>query len=526
MPLRPLGAQISHMLRERGVDTVFGIPGVHNQELYRGLSEAGIAHVLPRHEQGAAFMADGYARATGRPGVCYLITGPGFLNALTALGQAQSDSVPVLAVASCLRRADLGMGRARLHEMADQAGAGAAACGWSAVAPDATGAFELIDRAFGDFAACRPGSRAVHVPIDLLEGQAPEAPPPPVRPALPLAGAVAVAQAADLLSRARRPLFLFGGGARGGWEAARALLAHVNAASFTTYAGRGIVGPGDPLGFGSFLARPGAAQVLASADLVLAVGTELSEVDIWRPALGHGCPLVRVDIDLGELAEPRADLPVQGDAAAFLAALLAAVAPQPSGWTPAEVATARARWRAEVDAERPGIAPVAEALAEVLPAEATVYSDMTQFAYVAKEIVDMPAPGLWHHPFGFGTLGYALPAAIGGKVGRPGAPVVAIAGDYGLQYTVQELATAVELGLSLPILLWDNDRLGEIEESMARAQIAPTAVRLRNPDFGALAAAYGAGHAAPRTLGALESALAAALEAPGPTLIRMAPGIA
>jgi acetolactate synthase-1/2/3 large subunit/5-guanidino-2-oxopentanoate decarboxylase len=217
---------------------------------------------------------------------------------------------------------------------------------------------------------------------------------------------------------------------------------------------------------------------------------------------------------------------VQGDAAAFLAALLAAVAPQPSGWTPAEVATARARWRAEVDAERPGIAPVAEALAEVLPAEATVYSDMTQFAYVAKEIVDMPAPGLWHHPFGFGTLGYALPAAIGGKVGRPGAPVVAIAGDYGLQYTVQELATAVELGLSLPILLWDNDRLGEIEESMARAQIAPTAVRLRNPDFGALAAAYGAGHAAPRTLGALESALAAALEAPGPTLIRMAPGIA
>lgn len=527
MATRPLGAQVSHMLKEREVEVVFGIPGVHNQELYRGLAEAGLRHVLPRHEQGAGFMADGYARATGKPGVCYLITGPGLLNALTALGQAQSDSVPVLAIASCLERADLGMGRGRLHEAKDQAAAAAAVCGWSRTAPDAGSAYALIDQAFNDFAAGRRGARALNLPIDLLSENAAEAPPPPpARPGRPLAGPAELAHAASLLAGARRPLFLFGGGAREGWEAARTLLARVGGASFTTYAGRGITAPRDPLAFGSFLARPGSAEVFASADLVLAFGTEISEVDLWRRALGHRCPLIRVDLDPRELAEPTPTLPVLGDAPPFLAALARASLPQRSGWSPEEVAAARARWRAEVDAERPGIVPVAEALSEILPAEAIVFSDMTQFAYVAKEVVDMPAPGLWHHPYGFGTLGYALPAAIGGKVGQPGAPVVAIAGDYGLQYTLPELATAVELGLPLPVLVWDNGKLKEIEESMERAQIAPSAVTVRNPDFGKLARAYGARYAEPGTLGELEAAVAKALAARGPTLIRMTPGLA
>jgi len=117
---RPLGAQISHMLKSRGVDVIFGIPGVHNQELYRGIAEAGLTHVLARHEQGVGFMADGYARAARKFGVAYVITGPGLCNIMTPMGQAYSDSVPLLVISSCLNRADLGMGRGRLHEMKDQ----------------------------------------------------------------------------------------------------------------------------------------------------------------------------------------------------------------------------------------------------------------------------------------------------------------------------------------------------------------------------------------------------------------------
>ena len=137
----------------------------------------------------------------------------------------------------------------------------------------------------------------------------------------------------------------------------------------------------------------------------------------------------------------------------------------------------------------------------------------------------MSRPGHWHHPFGFGTLGYALPAAIGGAVGRPGLPTLAIAGDYGLQYTIQELGTAVELGLPLPILVWDNGKLGEIEDSMVRAQIAPNAVVQSTPDFVALARAWGANGVKPRSLGQLRSVIEKALQADRPPRVHMTPSM-
>ncbi len=525
MTNRPLGAQISHMLKDRGIDVIFGIPGVHNVEMYRGIEEAGITHVLARHEQGAGFMADGYARATGRPGVAYVITGPGLTNILTPLGQAHSDSVPVLVIASCLNRGDLKMGKARLHDMRDQEAAAATVCDWSHTAMDAGSAYRLIDRALAEFACARPRPRAIHVPIEVLGAPA-ESP----RPAAPLPErprAADVAKAVGMIENARRPLFILGGGAVGGHEAARAVLARRHAASFVTGAGRGIPAPGDPLHFGPTLARPDSAAIFARADLVIAVGTELAETDLWRDTLGHRCPLIRVDLDPAELTDIHpADLAICGDAGDVLAALAERLPEGDSDWTPSEVAQARARFRAEVDAERPGILAIAEAVQAALPSDTIFYSDMTQFAYVANEILDLPAPGLWHHPWGYGTLGYALPAAIGGKAGQPKRPVVAIAGDYGFQYTIQELGTAVELGLPLPILVWDNGKLKEIEESMQRSQIAPNAVMARNPDFLGVARAWGCQTAAPQDLHALSAALRQALVADGPTVIHMTPGLA
>ena len=187
--------------------------------------------------------------------------------------------------------------------------------------------------------------------------------------------------------------------------------------------------------------------------------------------------------------------------------------------------SASARWRAEVDAERPGIVPVCDALRDCLPKGTMIYSDMTQFAYTAKEIWDMDRPGHWHHPTGFGTLGYATPAAIGGAVARPGLPTMAIIGDYGFHYTMAELGVAVELGLPIPIILWDNAKLGEIEDSMVRAQIAPNAVIAHNPDFCKLAAAFGAHSAAPTSLTEMQDAVRAAFDADGPTLIYLTPDI-
>ncbi len=528
-PSLPLGAQISHMLKSRGVDVIFGIPGVHNQEMYRGIEEAGIKHVLARHEQGAGFMADGYARASGKPGVAYIITGPGLCNIMTPLGQAYSDSVSVLAISSCLD--ETAAKRGQLHQMLDQRAAADCVCDWSYEAKTPEAVYGLVDRALIEFRTARPRPKHIQVPISALEAMAPPAPEPKVWTSNMTDNAIMRAAVADAINSAKRPLFVFGGGARHLTmdDEAIDLLNKCGGACFTTYAGRGIVYDSHPLNFGAYLARPDSVSVVESADLVVAVGTELSEIDLWRDQIGPLEQMIRIDIDPSVLNDAhRSDIAVLADSEAFLFNLLPEIVDRKgkSGWSSSEVAEAKHRWKAECDAERPGIVPICDALAEAMPNDVMIYSDMTQFAYTAKEVWPMDRPGHWHHPFGFGTLGYALPAAIGGAVAREGLPTLCIAGDYGFQYTLQELGAAVELGLPLPILVWDNGKLKEIEDSMVRAQIAPNAVIAQNPDFAALGRAYGALAEVPQTVDELVTAVLKAFKADRPTLIHARAGIA
>ncbi len=519
---RPLGAHISHMLKDRGVEVIFGIPGVHNQEMYRGIEEAGLTHVLARHEQGAGFMADGYARATGRPGVAYVITGPGLCNIMTPMGQAYSDSVPMLVISSCL--AETAATKGQLHQMKDQRAAAATVCDWSEEARSAQAAYALIDRALEEFATSRNRPKHIQVPIAELEATASYPPEKGGDPSLFPPKDGDISKVLQSLEAAERPLFIFGGGVR---LDATPVVKKLNAAAFTSYAGRGVVKPDFPLLLGSTLARSESKQIVKDADLVVVAGCELAEVDMWRAHLGPHQRMVRIDIDSTVLADQhRADCHVLGDWAHVQRAIMEADLKSSSGWVPAEITRHRARWRAEIDAERPGIMPVCDALRACLPDGTMIYSDMTQFAYAAKELWDMDRPGHWHHPTGFGTLGYATPAAIGGQIGRPGLPTLAIIGDYGFQYTLQELAVAVELRLPLPIFLWDNDKLGEIEDSMVRAQIAPNAVHQLNPDFVKLAQAFGAHASRPANIPEMQAAVRNAFHADGPTLIHVTSDIA
>lgn len=522
---RKLGAQLSHMLRDRGVDVVFGIPGVHNQEMYRGIEEAGIRHILARHEQGAGFMADGYARASGNPGVSYVITGPGLCNIMTAMGQAYSDSVPMLVLSSCLD--ETSERRGQLHQMLDQRAAADTVCDWSQEARSADAAYGLIERAFDEFEVSRPRPKHLQVPIALLESEAEEAPFPNLPAQRTTAGAPDVTPVTSLLNIAKRPLFILGGGSTDViW---RPLLEPLGIATITSFAGRGTVGHKYPLDFGSCLIREIGKEVIASADLVVAIGCELAEADMWRRELGHTATLVRVDLDPEVLSDhQRATIKIQSDTDSFARAFWEETKSRKpaKGWTEEEVAEARRKARAEVEAEYPRLTRICDALRDAMPLDAMIYSDMTQFAYVAKEVWDMDRSGHWHHPTGFGTLGYALPAAIGGAVARPGKPTVAIAGDYGFQYTLQELGTAAELGQPLPIILWDNGKLKAIEDSMVGAQIAPNAVIALNPDFCKLAEAYGAASARPGSLAEMQEALRTALRHPAPTLIHVTSDIA
>ena len=214
MPQRPLGAQISHMLKARGVDVIFGIPGVHNVELYRGIIQAGITHILARHEGGAGFMADGYARVTGKPGVAFVITGPGLTNALTAMAQSREDSVPVLVISGVNRRDTLGRGLGRLHELPDQGALVRALCP-SRQITDPQDVGPTLDWAFALLTAGRPGPVHIEVPTDVMPLPCAALPKPAVPAAKVLPPAANLTKAAALLNVAKRPVILAGGGARG-----------------------------------------------------------------------------------------------------------------------------------------------------------------------------------------------------------------------------------------------------------------------------------------------------------------------
>ena len=522
------GEALVGLLETYGVDTIFGIPGVHNVEMYRALPRSGIKHVLTRHEQGAGFMADGYARATGRPGLCFTITGPGLTNIMTPIGQAWSDSSSILVISSALDIADSAQGRGRLHEMIDQHGAAKAVASLSMRAYTAKDMQNAVARAFSNFASSRPRPAYLELPLDLLKVPAGDGWTATALARKPAAGAAEIAEAAKRLTDAGNPVIVLGGGALDAGESALAIAEKLGAIILTTTAGKGAVPEDHPLCFGYRLASPRGQALLREADAILCAGSELAETDFWDSNIIISKGLVRIDIDPASLARPHhADLAILGDAAGTLAAIADALpGTDHAGRRKANekrVADLIAAEADEEDALRKTLRQVLAVIREALPRDTIIASDMTQIAYAANEIFPVYEPRSWLHPVGFGTLGFALPAGIGAKFGRPDKPVAVMIGDYGLQYTINELGTAAEHKLPLVILLWNNDALGQIRDDMVRKGIQPNAVTLMNPDFQALAKAYRLNAEKPASLKALAAAIARALAADGPTLIEMTP---
>lgn len=511
-----VGEAIVGLLGEYGVDTIFGIPGVHNVEMYRALPRSKIRHILTRHEQGAGFMADGYARATGKPGVCFTITGPGLLNILTPMGQAWSDSSNVLVLSTALDIRDSAQGRGRLHEMINQFEAAKAVTSFAARAYTAKDVQNAIAASFARFASARPRPAYLELPLDLLNEPAGEGWTAAGLPGLaqPLSSQIRLAVAK--LQKARHPVIILGGGALASGSWATAIAEKLNAPILTTVAGKGAVPADHPLCWGYRLGLPETQKILHQSDGILCVGSELSETDFWNTGFAITKNLIRIDIDPNSLARPHhAEIAILGDAAPSLEAIAKALAVNPA---PPQFAPST-----EHSPLRLTLTKVLAVIREALPPETVIASDMTQIAYAANEIFPMSRPRTWLHPVGFGTLGFALPAAIGAKFGVGQKPVAAMMGDYGFQYTLNELGTAAEHKLALPILLWNNEALGQIRDDMVMKGIQPNAVTLQNPDFQMLAKAYGCRAEKPDTLQNLAKAIAAALKADGPTLIEMTP---
>ena len=515
-------------LSSYGVDRVFAIPGVHNTELFRELKDAGVAVVLPRHEQSAGFMADGFARASGRAGVCLVVSGPGLTNVLTALGEAYSDSVPVLAISTVLSRRDVGKGRGESHDMMDQAGAIRSIGARSFSIEDADEVGELLARAFTAFRVERPRPVHIQLAFDRLAEPGNTLPPAPAYaiPPRPLAPVEALRNAASLIERARRPVLIAGGGASDCPESVERFLDRSGAAFASTVAGKGVIDELHPFSLGCALPRNAVRAFLQDCDLAIVVGSELSRTDFGPDGFRFAGQMIRIDIDAQALAtNARADVALLGDAGATLDAVAKQIAPQDPKFPAEAVEQVRAASHREAHQERPGMKALLACLRSVLPADTIVAADMSEIAYLANEVFLVRRPRSWLHPMGFGTLGYALPAAIGAKLARPERPVAVMIGDYGLQYTLAEIGAACEHNLPLPILLWNNAKLHAIEKDMIRRQMEPIAVEPLNPDFVEVARSFGAHAARPASLDALTTAVAEALRAVRPTLIDLRPEI-
>ncbi|OEY68012.1 5-guanidino-2-oxopentanoate decarboxylase [Marinobacter sp. X15-166B] len=523
------GEALVALLENYGVDTVFGIPGVHTLELYRGLPGSSIRHVLTRHEQGAGFMADGYARASGKPGVCFVISGPGLTNAATAIGEAYADSVPMLVISSVNHVETLGKGWGELHETQDQRAITAPLTAFSATAYSTEDIPHLIARAFSVFNSERPRPVHIEIPMDVLaEPVTRDWTQPVTTPARrPAATQQDIAAAAGLLQQASQPVIIAGGGAIAASAELVQLADQLGAAVFTTVAGKGVLPQSHPLCAGAVLCLEQGWQFVEQADVVLAIGTELASTDLWRDKLTLTGRLVRVDIDTRKLHDRHpATLGILSDAASFARQLLMALAGTSANPEYPRVVAQLAGLRSQITESYEPLQQthtrVLDVLHSVLPDNAFIATDMTQIAYTGNHYYPVEQARTWLHPVGFGTLGYGLPAAIGAKLAAPNRVGVVLAGDGGFLYTLQELATAVEeLDRPLLVLLWNNDSLGQIRDDMVDLDIPPIGVTPRNPDYLKIAAGFGCRVARPDSMDALRQALSEALGVPGVTLIEV-----
>ncbi len=478
------------LLARYGVDTVFGIPGVHTLDFCRGLLDGPIHHVQARNEQGAGFMADGYARVSGRPGVALVISGPGVTNALTAVGQAWADSVPMLMLSSETDSATHGKGWGCLHEIPDQRAVTEPLTALSARASCPDDVPELVAQAFAIFAGQRPRPVHLSIPIDVLAMPVDEEWEPLVMPARAHPDADQIEAAAALLRSAARPVLMVGGGAVDAFTEIRTLVEQLGCPVLASAAGKGIVADDHPLSLSARGSRPEAQEWLGEADVVLAVGTELAETDSFIDQLPLNGKLIRIDLDPRKINDQyAATIGIVADAAASIAALLA-TGPFTAARDRAEIEAELAAVRQSVD-DNLGVSErrhqrLLEILNAGLPADTILMGDICQLVYTGAFASVSRTPRSWHYPAGYCTLGCALPNAIGAKFALPDRPVVCLVGDGGLMFTVQELIVAVDEGLGIPVIIWDNEGLKQIQKGMLEQSIPFVGVTGSNPDFIAL----------------------------------------
>ena len=529
MPLMSGAQALTRSLAREGVEVVFALPGVQIMDAFDALyDEPGIRLVLVRHEQSVTFMADGYARTTGRPGVGLVVPGPGALNATAGLGTAYATSSPVLLVSGQIESYNLGKNRGALHEIGEQLDIFRHLTKWCARTIKVEEIPGMVHTAMQQLTTGRPRPVEIEVPwdvlpatadVELLEREMSSKQPP--EPA-------AIKQAAELLASARRPLIWAGGGSREADLSAELLdLAQaLNAPVITTPEGKGAIPEDNPLSLGAYYYGHGPGhRAIPQADVILAVGSRLHFSPKYPWDIQPHQKLIQIDADPEEVGR---NLPVTvgitADGRLGLQALLSELGGSTSAshWTEGDLSAIRQETYQEIKEMAPVSIDIIETIRRELDDDAILVSGTTQIGYWSHLAFPALQPRSYLTPGYFATLGYAFPTALGAKMGNPHRQVVATIGDGGFGYAPAELTTAVQEEINAVTIVFNNEALGASHnDQQERFGGRVIGTRLHNPDFAQLAEVYGALGMRLASHQELGDALRSALRAQRPVVIEV-----
>ena len=490
------GEAIVNGLVAHGVDTVFGLPGAQIYGLFDAFHQAQLKVIGARHEQACGYMAFGYARSSGKPGVFSVVPGPGVLNASAALLTAFGCNEPVLCLTGQVPTQFLGKGRGHLHEMPDQLATLRSFVKWADRIEYPDNAPALVSRAFQEMLSGRRGPASLEMPWDVFTQRTQVAAVKPFDPLpAPQPDPDRIKQAADLIAGSKAPMIFVGSGAIEAREEILELAEMIDAPVVAFRSGRGIVSNAHELG----LTMASAYKLWPKTDLMIGIGTrmELPTMSRW-PYQPAGLKCVRIDIDPVELRRWPADAGVIADARAGTADLVAAVRKVGYSKTSgrrAAIREATAATEQEIQRIQPQMAYL-KILREVLPANAIVTDELSQVGFASWYGFPIYEPRTFVTSGYQGTLGSGFPTALGTKVANPDKPVVAITGDGGFMFGVQELATAVQFKIGVVTLVFNNNAYGNVRrDQRERFDGRVVASDLVNPDFVKLAESFGVGAA-------------------------------
>jgi acetolactate synthase-1/2/3 large subunit len=516
------GEAIVQSLLLQGVDTVFGIPGVQTYHLFDAFARAGdrIKVIGPRHEQTTAYMAFGYAKSTGKVGVYSVVPGPGMLNSTAALCSAYGASTPILCLTGQVPSDYIGSGKGHLHELPDQLATMRTLTKWAARIDHPSQAPELVAEAFRQMQTGRPRPTALEMPWDVFSMQAPVQliGPPAAYPGTE-PDPDAIAHAVKLLMDAHNPLIMVGSGAMHASAEVRALAEQIQAPVVPFRGGRGVVSDDHPLGF----TCASGFKRWHQTDVLIGIGSRL-ELQWFRwPDQPAGLKIINIDIDPAQTARIKPAVAIVGDAKDAVARLVAAAqrAGLPRASRQNEFEAVKHATRAEIRKIQPHI-DYLDVIRQVLPRDGFFVEEICQAGFTSYYGFPVYEPRTFVTCGHQGTLGFGFPTALGVKVGNSDKAVVSIAGDGGFLFGLQDLATAVQYGIALVTIVFNNNAYGNVLRDQQRLFDGRLiGAELRNPDFVKVAESFGMAGCRVGTPAQLQHELERALSADAPALIEV-----